>query len=225
MKTGALGKLFKDRETIVRQGEVGDCMYVIQDGQVEVLVEDGEREVRVATRGANDFFGEMAIFERAVRSATIRALGEARVLTVDKRNLLRAINEDPSMAFQLIQAMSHRIRELTSDLVQLRLDDRRQHQRITAPLNVSLETERQKDVPARLINISKSGGLVASSNLFDRDQLIWISILGGAEKIQATVSRISEAGLFGLQFLEPVQQWPSLVLSAAAVNSVPPTKP
>ena len=38
MTTGALGKLYADGEVIVRQGEAGDCMYVIQGGQVEVLL-------------------------------------------------------------------------------------------------------------------------------------------------------------------------------------------
>jgi CRP-like cAMP-binding protein len=125
MKAGMLGKLYRDGEVIVRQGEVGGCMYVILAGKVEVLIEDQGRNVRVATRREQEFFGEMAIFEREVRSATVRALGDARILTIDKRNLMRAIDEDPSMAFRLIQGMAHRIRDLTNEVVQLRREDRR----------------------------------------------------------------------------------------------------
>lgn len=120
MDTGALGKVYQDGENIFRQGDDGDCMYVIQEGKVEVLVEQGGQEVQVAIRGVGDFVGEMAIFERDVRSATIRALGEARLLTIDKKNFLRRISQDPSLAFRIVETMSHRIRELDEKYVQLK---------------------------------------------------------------------------------------------------------
>ena len=85
METGALGKIYQNGEIIIRQGEVGNCMFVIQEGRVEVLAERGGQEVLIAVREEGDFFGEMAIFERDVQSATIRALGEVRVFTVDKK--------------------------------------------------------------------------------------------------------------------------------------------
>jgi CRP-like cAMP-binding protein len=118
--TGALGKVYQDGEIIVRQGEVGDCMYVIQEGQVEVVLEKDGEEVRLAVRGEGEFFGEMAIFEREVRMATVRALGQARVLTIDKKNFLRRIHEDPSLAYRIVQTMSHRIRELSAEVAQLK---------------------------------------------------------------------------------------------------------
>jgi cAMP-dependent protein kinase regulator len=78
-RTRALGKVHQDGEVIVRQGEVGDSMCVSQDGQAEVVVgKDGE-ESHLATLGEGDFIGEMAIFEREVRMASVRAVGEARV--------------------------------------------------------------------------------------------------------------------------------------------------
>ncbi|MHC4322490.1 MAG: cyclic nucleotide-binding domain-containing protein [Planctomycetota bacterium] len=118
MKSSALGKVYGDVEIIIKQGDVGDCMYVIQEGQVEVILEKEGREILVRTLGEKDFFGEMAIFEREVRSATVRALGEVRALTIDSKNFLRGIHEDPSLAFRIVQAMSQRIRDLTK-----RLDD------------------------------------------------------------------------------------------------------
>ncbi len=118
--TGALGKVYQDGEVIVRQGEVGDCMYVIQEGQVEVVLEKDGEEVRLAVRGEGEFFGEMAIFEREVRMATVRALGQARVLTIDKKNFLRRIHKDPSLAYHIVQTMSRRIRELSAEVAQLK---------------------------------------------------------------------------------------------------------
>jgi CRP/FNR family cyclic AMP-dependent transcriptional regulator len=116
MTTGALGKLYADGEVIVRQGEVGNCMYVIQGGQVEVLLRKGDSDVCVAVLGEGDFFGEMALFDQEVRSATVRARGEVRLLTLEKKSFLRRIHEDPSLAFRIMEKMSHRVRELNEAL-------------------------------------------------------------------------------------------------------------
>lgn len=119
MSQGALGRVYHDREIIVRQGEAGDGLFVVQEGQLEILSENGGRETRLRVAGKGELIGEMAVFERQVRSATVRALGEARVLTVDRENFLRRINEDPSLAFRIVETMSRRIRELSAEVVRL----------------------------------------------------------------------------------------------------------
>jgi len=122
MEAGALGKEYLDGEVIIRQGEYGDCMYVIQEGQVEVIAELADNSVQLAIRGQGDFFGEMAIFEREVRMATVRALGKARVLTINKKSFMRRIHEDPSLAYRLVQSMSARIRELSFEVAKFRAE-------------------------------------------------------------------------------------------------------
>jgi CRP/FNR family transcriptional regulator len=99
-------------------------MYVVQEGQVEIFDSVGNHEVRLAVRRAGDFIGEMAVLEREVRSASVRAFGDARLLTVDKRNLLGRIHEDPSFAYRLIQSLCSRVRELSSEVAQLKQDSR-----------------------------------------------------------------------------------------------------
>ena len=119
METGDLGKMYQNGELIIRQGESGDCMYVIQAGEVEVFREHEDKEVQLAVLGTGDFFGEVPLFEREARSATVRALGEVRLLTVDRRTLLRRIHEDPSLAYRILQTMSRRIRELDAEIARL----------------------------------------------------------------------------------------------------------
>jgi CRP/FNR family transcriptional regulator len=114
----SLGKEYKDGEVIVRQNDRGSCMYVVQQGEVEAIAESGGRELLLRKLGPNEFFGEMALFEEETRTATIRASGPTRVLTIDKKNFLAGIHEDPSLAFRMIQTMSHRIRDLTDRLAQ-----------------------------------------------------------------------------------------------------------
>jgi len=120
MNMSALGKMYQPGETIVRQGEIGDCMYVIQDGRVEVVINSEDREIQIDLLGKNDFFGEMAIFEHEIRSATVRALGPVRILTVDHKNFLQRIHEDPSLAYRLMEVMSNRVRKLSMEVINLK---------------------------------------------------------------------------------------------------------
>jgi len=115
-----IGKIYLDGEVIVRQGEVGDCMYVIQSGKAKVEEEINGQTVPLAVLAENDFFGEMAIFERQARSATVRACGEARVLTVDKKTLFRRIQQDPALAFRLLEYLCHRLRNLDREFARLK---------------------------------------------------------------------------------------------------------
>jgi len=117
MKSGELGKEYKDGAIIIKQGESGNCMYVIQSGEVEVLRDNNGGQVQLAVRKTGDFFGEMALFSKEVRSATIRALGESRILTVDRKNLLQSIQKDPSLAFRIIETLSKRLRDLSEEIV------------------------------------------------------------------------------------------------------------
>ena len=120
MTAGSMGKVYEDGEIIIRQGETGDCMYVVQEGEVEVFIDRDGEKVRLAVRREGDLLGEMAIFEREVRSASVRALGRARLLTLDKKNFLRRIQEDPSLAFGIVQTMSRRLRELSEEVARLK---------------------------------------------------------------------------------------------------------
>ena len=120
MSSGQLGKVYKDGEVIVRQGEVGDCMFVIQEGQVEIVSRSANEDVRLAVRGKGEFVGEMSLFDSEVRSADVRALGEARLLTVDRKNLMSRVHEDPSLAYRLLQTLTRRVRELSDEVVRLR---------------------------------------------------------------------------------------------------------
>jgi CRP/FNR family cyclic AMP-dependent transcriptional regulator len=119
MATGTLGKVYLDGDVIIRQGEVGDCMYVIQEGQAEVVLESKGQEILLTVQDTGDFFGEMALFDKDVRSATVRALGDTKVLTVDKKNLMRRFLEDPSLAFRLVETMSKRTRKLMDKVAEL----------------------------------------------------------------------------------------------------------
>lgn len=120
MSIGELGRIYVDGEPIISQGDTDRCMYVVQAGQVEVVIEDQGGEAVLSVLGPGDVFGEMALFSRSPRSATVRARGEARILTIDARGFLRRVHEDPSLAFRILEKMSERIDRLNREVLRLR---------------------------------------------------------------------------------------------------------
>jgi CRP-like cAMP-binding protein len=122
MKESELGKTYKDGEIICSEGEEGKSMFVIQSGTVEVSkkLPDGEMVLRTMTKG--EIFGEIALFDRMPRSATVKAKGEAVVLSIDKKGFFAKASKDPTLAFNILEGMSRRIRELTRELSKYKED-------------------------------------------------------------------------------------------------------
>jgi NADH dehydrogenase len=89
---GMMRQHFEPGEVIFNQGDIGDKVYVIQEGECEVLRGTGEEQVRLATLGKGDYFGEMAVLEDVSRNATVRARTAMDVVLIEKRdfNLLKA---------------------------------------------------------------------------------------------------------------------------------------
>jgi CRP/FNR family cyclic AMP-dependent transcriptional regulator len=116
MKESELGKTYKDGEIICREGDEGNSMFVIQSGTVEVSknLPEGDMVLRTMTKG--EIFGEIALFDRMARSATVKARGKAIVLRVDKKGFFAKACKDPTLTFNILEGMSKRIRDLTHEL-------------------------------------------------------------------------------------------------------------
>jgi len=75
-------------DTVFREGDPAREMYVVLDGEMEVLKKSRKgRETRVAILGPNDTFGEMSIIDMQPRSATVRALGSTRLLRISTEEM------------------------------------------------------------------------------------------------------------------------------------------
>lgn len=70
--------------TIVRQGERGDCFYLIRRGRVAVLVDDGSGPRQVNVLGKGDFFGDRALVTDEPRNATVVALEDVETYTIGR---------------------------------------------------------------------------------------------------------------------------------------------
>ncbi len=98
--------------TIVREGDFGDCMYVLVEGEVRVT-----REGKfVAGFKPGNFFGEMALFDSETRFATVTAASPVRLLRLEQRDLFQLIDEQPGLAIAMCQTLSSRVRDLINRL-------------------------------------------------------------------------------------------------------------
>ena len=99
--------------TVVTEGDVADCMYIIHTGALRVVVAgDGGRTVEVNTLGAGEFFGELML-SGALRSASVQVTVRARLTRVTRAEVERVLASRPDLAFHLIQRLVQRVRTLT----------------------------------------------------------------------------------------------------------------
>jgi len=120
MNESELGRIYSDGEIIFREGDVGEALYVIQSGKINITKKATSGELVIATLRSGEIFGEMALFDRLPRSATARASGDARILTIDKKKLFSTISRDPTLVFKLLESMSQRTRRLDEELMKLK---------------------------------------------------------------------------------------------------------
>ncbi len=97
-------------ENIVTIGQKGDRLFMILEGQVQVLYPARSQEFELARLGPGDFFGEMALLNDEPRSATVRTLEPTRVLTLDKKDFQAIVRGSSSVALKLLRILSMRIR-------------------------------------------------------------------------------------------------------------------
>lgn len=110
---------YQDGDVIVREGEDGREMYVIQRGEVVVTKRIDDREVEIARLNRGDFFGEMSLLESIPRYATVTAVGATTLLVIKPGSLLLKIRRNPTFAFEMLQQMSRRLRRINDKLVDL----------------------------------------------------------------------------------------------------------
>ena len=107
---------FNSGETLIRQGDPGDCLYIIVDGEASINI----RGVgAVATRASKSSVGEMGIISRQPRSADCVALTDLTALKIDHDDFWELLAEKPPLALGVIKALSQRLDEAVANLRKL----------------------------------------------------------------------------------------------------------
>lgn len=90
----------------VHQGETGDAMFLIVEGELRARVMVGEKETILATFGPGDFFGDISLFDHGPRSADVVANVDSTVLKISAPSFERLAKEAPALATPFLQATS-----------------------------------------------------------------------------------------------------------------------
>ena len=106
---------FEAGDVIFSQGEPGDDMYIVHEGQVEIVPE-GESGEKIATLEKGDFFGEMSLLEELPRLASARALTRTKLVRIDAAAFDKILRKDPEIAIRVMRKLSKRLRETDEQL-------------------------------------------------------------------------------------------------------------
>jgi CRP/FNR family transcriptional regulator len=114
---GTVTRQFASGDVIVQEGEQAVGFFYLLSGGVEVVKGAEESNPKVLkTMGPGDFFGEMALLDNYLRSATVRALEDTECLQLWRWDFLYALRTNPQIAVEMLPVLSRRLRETNVEL-------------------------------------------------------------------------------------------------------------
>jgi len=107
-------KQFKKGDIILREGEAGDCAYVIESGNVEILVQREGQQMQVGVRGPGSLVGELALIDDKPRTATVRTLEDCEALEITREDFSRRVDGADAVVKMVMRVITSRYRDLMS---------------------------------------------------------------------------------------------------------------
>jgi CRP-like cAMP-binding protein len=113
----AVPRQFEPGEVVFREGDASDTCYVVRAGRARAIHEHGDgRTITLATFGPGDIFGELAMFEDELRSATVEAIEPTSVVAVLGPDMRRLMTQHPEISMRLVVALGRRLRDANERL-------------------------------------------------------------------------------------------------------------
>jgi hypothetical protein len=106
--TGSHSAAFRAGDSIFREGDPGDGLFIVEEGEVELT---GGGQKRIARLGPGDVFGELAVLEGRPRECGARAVSDLKLVRVDPGALEPLLRESPDVALLLLRRLARRLHE------------------------------------------------------------------------------------------------------------------
>ena len=107
---------FNPGDSLFKQGDSGDALYVIMEGDADVLVDTPGGQITVATMGKNDFVGDIAVLCDVPRTATVTATSKLTTLRITKDIFFQLVCQFPQIAIEIMRGLAHRLDVTTRQL-------------------------------------------------------------------------------------------------------------
>jgi len=104
-------KFFKAGDIIMRQGDTSSSAYIIEDGEVEIIVDKSGKLMRMGTRGAGGIVGEMALVDQGPRTATVKATKDCILMEITVEDFTRRIKRADPVMSMIMQVILTRYRD------------------------------------------------------------------------------------------------------------------
>ena len=145
-------------QLVIREGDFGRSTYIILDGRVRVFTKGSEgKEIQLATLGANQFFGEMALLTGKPRSSSVETVEES-LLSEISYNKMRSLMLQYPQAKNLMQAYLEKRQEDTrKKLAEARVQDRRRQPRLNDRLQMRFTVWPHDTLPDEMISHTYKG--------------------------------------------------------------------
>lgn len=118
------GRHYRAGEVIFREGDVGQEMYIIQTGKVKITktLKNGEEKTLVVLE-PGDFFGEMAVIDKDVRSANAVAVADSQLIALDEEVFEMHMQTNPKIVKKILKNLTARLRDANQQIANLMIKD------------------------------------------------------------------------------------------------------
>ncbi len=112
---------FKEGDIIFNEGDKGQHLYLILNGEIDIYKYMEGRNIVIATIKKGDVFGEMAILDDEIRTASAQVISEsAQLMQVTKEHFIDQIKKNPTFIFNILKNLSKRLETINSELILLK---------------------------------------------------------------------------------------------------------
>ena len=179
------GKTYSAGESIVREGQIGAEMFIIQSGKVKITKQLKDEEKTLVILEDGDFFGEMAVIDKGPRSASASAVDEVKCIVLNEELFEQQMQNNARIVKKILKNMSARLRDANKQIENLMIKD----------INMR--------VAHTLANLTRRlGGKETSNvttNMTVKDLAKEVGLGSEVDKVQDVVAKLQQAKLIVLE--------------------------
>ena len=94
---------------LCHQGDVGSELYIISQGEVEIIKESGEQNQIISTEIVGSYVGELAVLESIPRTLAMRTKGDVKLLVLQSARFQTILQRHPDIAYEVIKVLTRRL--------------------------------------------------------------------------------------------------------------------